>query len=164
MNDDVQTVYELLKSAVITRFRICRVEGEEHPDRSWQRVTCHVHRGDVRWGAVPLLYAVSAHSFADARPRGSSDMDYLEKDDWSFGDLLTRLHLEPEGLVFDADYVRGRMMKTTMRIRSNGEFVVETRNRHEMALRWLRTLKGNKHIQLVMPMQSAKRPQKRGQE
>lgn len=56
--------------------------------------------------------------------------------------MLTRLHLEPRGLVFDADYVRGRMVKTTVTIGSNGGFVVETRNRHEMAVRWLRTLRG----------------------
>ena len=151
MNDDVLTVYDLLKEAVMARFRICRVEGEEHPDRSWQRVTCHVHRDDVPRGAVPLLYAISAHSFADARPRGSSEIDYMERDDWSVQDLLTRLRLEPQGLIIDADYVRGRMMKTTVTISSNGRFVVETRNRHEMAVRWLRTLKGKKHIQLVVP-------------
>ena len=151
MNDDVLTVYDLLKDAVMARFRICRVEGEEHPDQSWQRVTCHVHRDDVPWAAVPLLYAVSSHSFADARPRGTSEIDYVEKDEWSVHDLLTRLRLEPHGLIIDADYVRGRMMKTTVSISSNGRFVVETRNRHEMAVRWLRTLKGKKHIQLVVP-------------
>ena len=92
------------------------------------------------------------HPLLCRRPAaGASDIDYLEKDDWSFGDLSTRLHLEPRGLVFDADYVRGRLVKTTVTIGSNGGFVVETRNRHEMAVRWLRTLRGKKHIQLVEP-------------
>jgi hypothetical protein len=31
----------------------------------------------------------------------------------------------------------------------DGKFVVETRNRHEMAVRWLRALKGKKHLQLA---------------
>jgi hypothetical protein len=41
------------------------------------------------------------------------------------------------------------MMKTTVSIRPEGELVVETRNRHEMALRWLRALKGKKHLELI---------------
>jgi len=146
MIDEIETVYELLKSSALARFRICVSEGKEHPDRSWQRITCHMHRDDVPWAAVPLIYAVSAQSFADARPRGSSDIDYLEKDEWRFADLLPRLRLARGVLLFDADYVRGRMMKTTVRIAPNGGFVVETRNRHEMALRWLRAIKGKKHI------------------
>ena len=43
------------------------------------------------------------------------------------------------------------MMKTTMSITSSGRFVIETRNRHEMAVRWLRALKGKNHVQLVEP-------------
>lgn len=51
--------------------------------------------------------------------------------------------------MFDADYVRERMMKTTVTVESTGKVVVETRNRHEMAVRWLQALKGKKHIRLV---------------
>ena len=75
MIDDIETVHELVRSCALARFRICASTGEEHPDRSWQRVTCHVHRDDVPWAAVPLIYVVSAQSFMDARPRGSSDID-----------------------------------------------------------------------------------------
>ena len=60
-----------------------------------------------------------------------------------------QLHLERGEIVFDADYVRGRMMKTRIVIGSNGRFTVETGNRHEMALRWLDRLRGKKHIRLV---------------
>ena len=149
MKNEIQTVYELTRSAALARFRICRVEGEEHPDRSWQRVTCHLHRQDVSWSAIPLIYRIGALSFADARPRGSSEIDYFEKDEWLFGDVLIRLRFEPRKLEFDADYVRGRMMKTTVSIRTEGELVVETRNRHEMALRWLNAIKGKKHLELI---------------
>src|SRR5512145_15538 len=45
--------------------------------------------------------------------------------------------LERGRLVFDSDYVRRRMMKTRLTVGSDGSFVVDTRNRHEMALRWL---------------------------
>jgi hypothetical protein len=149
MKDDVEVVCELARSATVARFRILRAEGEEHPDRSWQKVTCHLHREDVPWAAVPLIYALGALSFGDARPRGASGVDYDEKDEWCISDTFQRLRLEGGGLVFDADYVRGRMMKTTVSVRPDGKLVVETLNRHEMASRWLQALKGKKHIRLV---------------
>lgn len=68
MKDDVETVYELAKSASLARFRILRAEGEERSDRSWQRVTCHIHREDLPWGAIPIIYALAAISFGDADP------------------------------------------------------------------------------------------------
>ena len=149
MKDDVEAVYELTKSATLARFRALRSEGEEHPDRSWQRVTCHLHREDVPWASVPLMYALGALSFADARPRGASEIHYDEKDEWRIADMVQQLHFERGGLVLDIDYVRGRMMKTTVSVRPDGTLVVETRNRHEMATRWLQALKGRKHIRLV---------------
>jgi hypothetical protein len=88
---------------------------------------------------------IGALSFGDARPRGSSDIDYQEKDEWRFSDMVTRLQLERGALVFDADYVRGRMMKTRVTVGPDGKFVVETRNRHEMAVRWLRAIRKEAH-------------------
>jgi hypothetical protein len=149
MSDDTPAIYEILLSVPLVRFRILRAEGEERRDRSWQRVTCHVHREDVPWGAVPLIYAIGLLSFADARPRGSSGIEYKEEDQWTVADMASRLRFERGRLSFAADYVRGRMMKTDMTVGPDGRLIVETRNRHEMALRWLRTLKGQKHIQLV---------------
>ena len=149
MNDEMEAVYELMKSAAVAGFRICHIEGEEHPDRSWQHVTCHLHREDVSWSAIPLIYVIGTLSFADARPRGVSDIDYIEKDEWHLADMIPRLQLERGGIVFDSDYVRGRMMKTRVTVGPDGKMVVETRNRHEMAVRWLRTIKGKKHLRLV---------------
>ena len=63
--------------------------------------------------------------------------------------MMPRLRFERGTLVFDADYIRGRMMKTTVTVGLDGKFVVQTRNRHEMAVRWLRALKGKRHIELV---------------
>jgi hypothetical protein len=149
MKDAVEDIYELGRTVAAVRFRILRVEGEESPDRSWQRITCHVHRDDVAWGSLALLYAIGALSFGDARPRGSSEIDYEENDEWRMSDMLCRLRFEKGSLVLDADYVRGRMMKTTVTIGPTGRLIVDTRNRHEMAARWLQTIKGKKHIRLV---------------
>ena len=147
---DIETIYDLARSVALARFRILRVEGEEHPDRSWQRVTCHLHREDLPWAALPVIHALGALSFADARPRGLSEVDYQETDDWSVGDTVQRLRFERGHLVFDADYVRGRMMKTTVTVEPQGKLVIETRNRHEMALRWLDALRGRKHLRLII--------------
>ncbi len=160
MNDLVEIVVELAKSAAVARFRKLEVEGEEHPDRSWQRVTCHLNREDVPWAAVPLIYALSVMSFADGRPRGVSEIEYVENDEWTVADVIARLQLGRGRLVFDADYVRGRMMKTRVTIGSDGSFVIETRNRHEMALRWLDQIRGKKHIRLAAVRSTAKGDQR----
>jgi len=118
----------------------------------------------VPWAAVPLIYVVSALSFMDARPRGSSDIDFFAEDEWRVADVLLRLQLEGGTLVLDADYIRGRMMKTTVSIESNGKFVVETRNRHEMALRWLNAIKGKKHIRLLAYPHAPSEPEKSSSE
>ncbi len=149
MKDDPETVAELVTCAAVAHFRKMRVEGAEHPDHSWQRVTCHLDREDVSWAAVPLIYVLAALSFGDARPRAISVIDYQEEDEWTFADTMRHLRLERGRLVFDADYVRGRMMKTTVTIGSEGTLAIETRNRHEMALRWLDRIKGKKHLRLV---------------
>jgi hypothetical protein len=66
---DVLAVTELMRAAASARLRILRIEGHDSPDGSWQRATCHVHREDVPWATVPLIYTIAALSFADARPR-----------------------------------------------------------------------------------------------
>jgi len=139
----------MLGAVPLVRFRLLRAEGEERGDRSWQRLRCHVHRADLPWGAVPLIYAIGLLSFADARPRGSSEIDYEDKDEWTVADMASRLRFEQGSLSVESDYVRGRMVKTDVTVGPDGRLIVETRNRHEMALRWLRTLKGQKHLRLV---------------
>lgn len=51
--------------------------------------------------------------------------------------------------MLDTDYVRGRMMKTRVMVWPNGLVEIRTTNRHQMATRWVETLKGKKHLRLV---------------
>jgi len=88
-------------------------------------------------------------SFADARPRGHSGIDFAEADDWFVGDMLRHLKFEHGRLYFYADYVRGRMMKTTVEINSDGVIRLETINRGESAARWVATLQGKRNLSLV---------------
>ena len=63
---------------------------------------CHVHREDVSWAAVPLIYTIAALSFADARPRALSEAGYQESDEWLIADTLGRIQLQRGRLVFDS--------------------------------------------------------------
>jgi hypothetical protein len=149
VSHDPDIADELLRRAASLRFRVLRVQGEEHPDASWQHVTCHLHRQDLAVGALAFIYAVSGLSFEDARPRGTSQIDFLEDDAWTVEDVVALLRYEGGALRFEADYVRGRMMKTAVTVHPNGRVVITTRNRHEMALRWLNTIRGRKHLRLA---------------
>ena len=56
--------------------------------------------------------------------------------------MLRHLRFKRGELHFYADYVRGRMMKTTVIVRKDGTFVLETVNRGETALAWLAKING----------------------
>ncbi len=98
-----------------------------------------------------LIYGLGVLSFADARPRGVSGIDFEEKDDWCVADMLRHLHYEHGELRFYADYVRGRMMKTTIDIHQDGTIRLETINRGESAVRWVATLQGKKKLGVAKP-------------
>lgn len=97
---------------------------------------------DVEFAALGLIYTFGALSFADAGPRGNSHIDFRLKDEWTAADMLRHVRFVRGELHFYADYVRGRMMKTTVQIRKDGTFFVETVNRGETALAWLAKLQG----------------------
>ena len=129
--------------------RILTVEATEETAFSTERLRCKIMRDDVHDGALALIFAVAALSFHDARPRGSSDIDSLERDEWTPDDLARHLRFTGGTLHLDTDYVRGRMMKTSVRAWPSGIVEIQTINRHQMASRWVRTLMGKKHLRLV---------------
>jgi hypothetical protein len=76
-------------------------------------------------------------------------MHFQDDDQWYVGDMLRHLRYEHGELHFYADYVRGRMMKTTIHVRQDGTIQLETINRGESAARWVATLQGKKKLRLV---------------
>ncbi len=64
-------------------------------------------------------------------------------------DLCRHLHFEGGALHLETDYVRGRMMKTSVTVWPSGIVEIQTINRHQMASRWISTLRGEKHLRLV---------------
>lgn len=88
-------------------------------------------------------------SFADARPRGSSEIDYVESDDFGIADLLAGLEFRNGDLHLNTDYVRGRRMKTRIVVRADGTATLETTGRGKAPVHWIARLKGEKPLRAV---------------
>lgn len=82
-------------------------------------------------------------------------MDFVSTDEWSAADLLRHFRFEHGELFFAADYVRGRCVKTTIHVRSDGTFRLETINRGEAATRWIARLQGKR---ILAPVASFPEP------
>jgi hypothetical protein len=149
MSQRNSTAYDLLARVAILPIRILSSTATEEPDFSAQHLRVKLLRDDVEDGALALIFAIAVLSFHDARPRGTSDIDYIERDEWTLDDLCGHLRFWKGALSLDTDYVRGRMMKTRMRIWQTGVAEIETTNRHQMASRWIAMLKGKKHLSLA---------------
>jgi len=100
---------------------------------------------DLAQDARALIFATAVLSFHDARPRGTSHIDSVERDEWTLDDLCRHLQFSKGTLCLDTDYVRGRMMKTRVTVWPTGVVEIQTTNRHQMASRWVETRKGKKH-------------------
>lgn len=142
--------HELLRQAVCV-LEECTVETEtEHfMENTRVRVTLRVEPDLLESCALGVIYALGVLSFHAARPRGSSGIDFAEKDDWMVADMLRALTFPAGRIYFYADYVRGRMLKTSIEIFADGRVVLETQNRGEAATRWVEKLQGKKMLALV---------------
>ena len=85
------------------------VEGEE-PDRT----------EDHEWGGIGFMFCLAVLSFHDARPRGVSDREFIADDGLTIADFHDGLRYERGELRFEADYVRGRCVKTGISLRPDG--------------------------------------------
>ncbi len=133
------TVSNVTISPTSTGDRHVRLEGRLGNDQD----------GDVEWSAFGFIYAIGLLSFHDARPRGVSDMHFEAQDVWTAADMQRHLRYERGRLSFEADYVRGRMMKTDLTIFPDGRFTLDTTNRGEAATRWIARIQGKKIVAAV---------------
>ncbi len=157
--DEPPIEYELLRDATlaeigVTETQINPTSGDDKHVRIEGRLGLEEDEdgepvNDAEHYAFGFIYALGVLSFADARPRGVSGMHFEENDDWAAGDMLRRLHFERGELRFYADYVRGRCMKTTIVVRADGSFMLDTVNRGEAATRWIARLQGKKLLRSV---------------
>jgi hypothetical protein len=100
----------------------------------------------VEWAAFGFLFTLGALSFNDARPRGTSGVDYLPSDEFTVVDFFNGLSFKHGELHLQTDYLRGRSMKTEVTIRQDGHVTLTTWGRGQSALRWLDQLQGKKRI------------------
>ena len=96
-----------------------------------------------------FIFVLALLSFADAKPRNASVIDYQEKDELRLSDFIEHLRFVRGELHFDVDYIRGRWLKTRIVVRSNGTVTLETIGRGKSALRWLDRIQGKKPMELV---------------
>lgn len=157
MGIDQQATAELLRTGVIVDFEVTGTQIHEGPDPAEFAVEIELRfpinpatdENDLGWGAFGFVFVIGVLSFADARSREASALDYAEKDDFYIGDLISCLSWEDGALKFDADYIRGRRMKTRLVLKSDGSGCLTTMGRGKAAIHWLERLKGQKPLQLV---------------
>lgn len=109
---------------------------------------------DVSWAAFGFMFTIAALSFDGARPRGYSDKDFVEADEFTVADFFAHLRYEQGTLKLSVDYLRGRCVKTDVRVRTDGTVMIETRGRGDAVLRWLDRMKGKKTLSVVAGSES----------
>jgi hypothetical protein len=166
MSSDAElTAYQLLKTGTLVTFRILEEEVlPAHDEAEFglrlqlkfvadeQEEECdedEVAEDTAEWGSFGFLFALGALSFDEAKPREASALEYRERDEFKLADFIEGLRYVRGELHFDADYIRGRRVKTRVIVRSNGTATMETVGRGKAALRWLERLTGKKRLQVV---------------
>ena len=148
MNHTEPIEQELVKNAMVAEVTVANVEVT--PTSTGDRfVRIEGRLGDadnpdVEWAAFGFLYVIGLLSFDAARPRGHSEPDFTPQDEWTAADMQRHLRYEGGRLSFEADYVRGRMMKTDVTVFPDGRFTLTTTNRGEAASRWVSKIQGKK--------------------
>ena len=152
MTDEHESIeLELIRTGTLVDFEIVNtnIQPTAAGDDSHVRLTLQIPEDDVECFAFALVYVLGLLSFHDGRPRGYSGKFFDDDDEWRADDMLRHLEFRRGCLHFDADYVRGRCVKTTVEVTSHGIVTVETVNRGEAALRWVDKLKGKKYLRVV---------------
>ena len=156
--DDQAAAAELLKSGTLVEFLVLGSKIQAAPDEAEFGIQIELQLGteedgdlsnDVEWGSLGFIFLLGAFSFADARPRGMSEAEFREDDEFGVADFIKCLGFVRGELHFRADYVRGRRMKTDIAVRPNGLVTVNTLGRGKSALRWLDRMKGKKTMRVV---------------
>ena len=158
------TERELLKTGLAVGFRIIGEEVLTAPDEAEfgmrlelkfvaedddEQDEDDVAEETAEWGSLGFLFVLGVLSFADAKPRNLSVADYSEKDDFGLSDFIKGLQFLRGELHFDADYIRGRRIKTHVAVRTNGTVRLETIGRGKAALRWLEQMKEKQLLRVV---------------
>jgi hypothetical protein len=160
MNHDHAAAEALLRTGVLVPIRVVEEVVTPGPDEGEFALRLDISfdndeipkddRADVvEWGAFGFLFVIGTLSFHDARPRGASEIDYRDDDEFRVGDFLDCIRYRNGELQFDADYLRGRRMKTRARVRADGTGFIETVGRGKSATHWIARLQGRQPLRAV---------------
>jgi hypothetical protein len=131
------------------------IESDANPtvgDEDWHvRMQLQVDEDLVETCAHGLIFTIGVLSFHDARPRGISGEWFEDNDQFAAADMLNHITFERGRLHMYVDYLRGRCVKTTVEIGSDGKVLLETVNRGKAALNWVARLQGKKLLKAVLP-------------
>lgn len=145
-NADIPTEYKLLHNTSLLDIAV--VESEVQPtvgDEDWHvRMQLQVDDDLIESCAHGLMFAFGVLSFHDGRPRGVSGQWYEDGDQFTTADMLDHIRFERGKLKMYVDYLRGRCIKTSVEVESNGVVWLETVNRGKAALSWIAKLQGKK--------------------
>ena len=155
--DDKSAGMHLLEKGTLVDFQILDVQVVPGPDDAEFGVRVNLRLGadddedpsDAEWGGLGFCFVLAVLSFADARPRGASEMDYQVDDQITMLDFLESFSFVRGALHFHGDYIRGRRLKTSITVKADGAVILETVGRGKAALRWLDRMKGKKMISLI---------------
>jgi hypothetical protein len=143
LEEEVLTAHDEAEFGMRVSLKFVQEEGEDDQDED------DVAEDTAEWGAFGFMFALGVLSFDEAKPRNLSTADYIEKDEFNVADFIEGLKFVRGELHFDADYIRGRRIKTRIAVRANGTVSLETIGRGKAVLRWLERLQGRKLLQLV---------------
>ncbi len=160
MSDNDRMVgHHLLETGVVVPFRLLEHEILPAPDQAefGVRLKLKFEADDededpediVEWGAFGFMFVLVVLSFADARPREASALDYRETDELTVSDFLACLSFRRGALAFRADYIRGRRMKTEIVVGSDGSVTLTTIGRGKAPFHWLDRIQGKKAMRVI---------------
>jgi hypothetical protein len=151
--------HRLLETGVVVPFRLLEHEILPAPDPAEFGARLKLkfepddeHEGPediVEWGAFGFMFVLAMLSFADARPRESSVLEYREADELTVADFLACLSFRRGVLEFQADYIRGRRVKTDIAVCSDGSVTLTTNGRGKAPFHWLDRIQGKKAMRVI---------------
>jgi hypothetical protein len=153
MTDENQPIeYKLVRDGTLfedVEILETKIEPTVGNDDWHVRIWFRVEEDLVESCAFGLIYVLTLFSFHDGRPRGVSGAWFEDNDHFVAADMLRHLTFEGGKLRLYIDYLRGRCIKTTVEVGSNGHVLLETLNRGQAATRWIDRLKGKKFLEVV---------------
>ena len=117
MHQDKPLIQEYISQAITTEYRLLDSCLNQFSDIPSQEIKIQIEEEEVETSAFGILDSISLLSFLQGRPAGASLIDYREQDVWSVEDFHRHLSFMHGKLRFEADYVRGRLIKTIVEIR-----------------------------------------------